>query len=253
MDFPDTRRCLALLPAWLRAISATSRDPVPVQWATGLRYRFPAESPEVVQTAKAVRMVSGLNAAMHLADEGFTVETASILRLVTDFANEIVVVGEGLDSGHLTAAQKKFVDDFFQPLPGTFEEFIEQQAQSYIGRKELYKSHRRLAEKALEDPDGFVELGRFLDRGYDSYVHGGYETAMELYDPNGRAFNVGGTRSVRNRCICKVAVAGKLYFCMLALELIARQRGLNIAEEIRVARDSLESSPEYGGSVCDGL
>ncbi len=118
-DFPETRAKIAALRPWLDALVAICGTPRQREVPGGLRYEFEEQSPEVVQSAKAVRMVSGLNAAMHLADVGHTVEAAALLRMVTDFANEIIAVVEGLMRGELTAAQRKYVEDYFKPLPSS--------------------------------------------------------------------------------------------------------------------------------------
>ena len=152
MDFPHTRHLLDTLPDWLAQLSQSCGKPVPKERNAGVQYRFAEQSPEVLQTAKAVRMVSGLRAAMHLADLGHTVEAGSLLRMVTDFANEILAVGEGLERGKFTAPQQKFIDDFFEPLPATLDEFLDNEAQSHVGRKDLYKAHKRLAQDARQDP-----------------------------------------------------------------------------------------------------
>lgn len=201
--------------------------------------------------AKAVRMVSALNAAALLADNGFTTEVASLLRIVTDLANEIIAVGEGVLRGTLTRSQQDFVDQFFRPVPTSLEEFRAREKASYVSRKEIYKAHKRLAAESPADGEKLVEIGKFLDQGYDSYVHGGYATAMELYEGCTESFMVSGHRSDHHRCVASVSLAQKLFYAILALELMAMSQGATeLVSEIRTARHELESAPEYQSDYC---
>lgn len=250
LDFQTTRQVLSRLSTWLNVLGSAVGSPRQVREESRLYYLYEQETPEVVQVAKAARMVSGLNAALDLADDGYVVESAVLLRTVSDFANEIMAIGSDLARNDISPAVKAFCDQYFVAPAYTVDEFLEQERVRYISRAELYKSQRRLAGDEAE-ADAMLDESRFLDRGYDSYVHGGYRTAMQLWDPNAEQFSVEGTYSAHHECVAKVAVAGKLYYALLALELMARLRGLEeVVNELRESRIQLERSPEYDGTIC---
>ena len=245
-----TRQVLARLTAWLNTLADSIGTPKPVREGQRLYYLYEEKTPEIVQVAKAARMVSGLNAALNLANDGYVVESAVLLRTVSDFANEIMAIGADLARNDISPSVKAFCDQYFVVPAYTLDDFLEQERIRYVSRSELYKAHRRLAGDEAE-ADTMIDESRFLDRGYDSYVHGGYRTAMQLWDPNAEQFAVEGTYSDHHECVARVAVAGKLYYALIALELMARLRGLGgLVEQLRESRAELEGSPEYDGTIC---
>ena len=64
MDFPVSRKIIACLDDWLTALAAPllPAHRVPIQEGN-FQWKFKEETPEVVQVAKAVRMISGIRAA----------------------------------------------------------------------------------------------------------------------------------------------------------------------------------------------
>ena len=251
MDFPQTEAILARLEPWFRTVAQSVGQPTPFEEDDHLYYLYEQRTPAIVQIAKAARMVSGLNAAMSLADDGYAVESAVLLRTVSDFANEIIAIGVDLSTGTLSPSVQRFCDQYFVSPPNNLDDFLNQERDRYVARADLYKSHRSAAVNAGQDADMLLNETRFLDKGYDSYVHGGYRTAMQLYDPNEDQFALEGTYSDHHECVAKLAIAGKAYFAMIALELMAHLHGFNeIADEIRNGRAEFERSPEYDGTIC---
>ena len=252
MDFPTTRRIVATLPEWVDEMAALLPRPqkVPFQ-AGGFGWRHPLETAEVVQVAKAVRMASGITAALQLADAAFTVECGTLLRTVSDFASETIFLAEGLFGGQLNAAQTKFVQDYFKPMPQSPDELAAREREYYVGRKDMQKAHGRLAEGAGFSPDDFAKISAYLNKGYDSYVHGAYETVMELFNGRNWRFMMKGQESRRHQCMIRTSVAGKLYEVLAALEMMAMSRELAaLAMKIRQARNDLDASGEQSGANC---
>jgi hypothetical protein len=252
-DFPVTRSVIDHLDGWVQRLAAPILPPKQAAEPNGkFHWEFRDHSPYALLVAKAVRMVSGIRAALLLADSGSVTESASILRMVSDFATEIIAVGEGIMRGDLTTAQRRFVDQFFKPLSLSLEESRTQEKEFYISREELMKSAVRLAKDASLDGELLRDTMRALNRGYDSYVHGAYLTAMELYDGVTGKFLTRGVGSPRRMCVAKVGVAGKLYEVVVALEfmvLIQRDEELHI--QIHSARKRLEASQEESGEQCN--
>ena len=195
---------------------------------------------------KAVRMVSGIRASLVLADLGFTTECASLLRMVSEFSQEILSVGEGLIEGRLTQPQQRFVRQYFSPLARTPEEFEMDEKERYVSREELYKAHYRLLAKTSEEADKMRQLSRFLNYTYDKYVHGAYLTAMELYNGYEHRFMLNGHEAEERKAIPRTAVAGKLHEVISALEMLALfSDSPDLRNELREARQSLDASQEY--------
>lgn len=255
MDFPVTRALISKLPDWVQTLAATLPDPIKMPLDRGgYWWRHPIQTAEVVQTAKAVRLASGLAAALKLADAGFTGECGTLLRTISDFAFEIIFIAQGLLEGQLSASQDKFVADYFKPLPTSADELAQRERDYYVSRKDMQKAHHQLAEKAGLSGYELSKLTAFLNKGYDSYVHGAYETAMELYHGVSRTFMLTGHQSAYYICISKTSIAGKLYEGLSALEFMVITRKLELLHaEIRNARNQLEASGEQSGATCLGV
>jgi len=254
LDFPVTRKVISQLPDWVNQFAGALPAPkkVAVQ-PHGFRWDYPIHNAEVVQVAKAVRMASGIAAALRLADLGFTVECAVLLRTVADFAAEIIFLAEGLLGDHMTAAQTKFVDDYFKVRATSPVELDEREREYYVGRRDIEAAHKRLSERAGVSAEEVAKIAAFLNKGYDSYVHGAYQTAMELFTGETDRFMMAGHKSATYHCISKTSVAGKLHEVVVALEYMAITRKMQpLVATIDAARLELTKSNEESGADCEG-
>lgn len=254
MDFPVTRRVLAQADAWVNAFARMLPPAEKVPVRTSFRWEHKDKSPEAAQVAKAVRALSGLRAALVLADVGHTVECGTLLRTIADFSAEIVYIGEALSEGRLTADQRQFVEQHFARLPSDPHELAAREREYYIGRKDIGKAHRRLYEKQGVSADDMAKLTDYLNKAYDGYVHGTNASAMELYDARDNCFMLQGHLSTRFVCGAKVSVAGKLQEFLNALRFMAITRqAVGLEAEIRTASLELSASREDAGEPCKGL
>lgn len=255
MDFPVTRATIGQLPRWVGVMAELLPPPIAKPSGKGgFVWDHPTKSAEVVQVAKAVRMASGLRAAMILADIGHTPECGTILRTVADFAAEIFFLGEGLLEGRLTDDQQRFTDQHFAELPLTADELANREREYYVGRRAVAKAYERLFEKTGADKALHAKASAYLNKGYDSYVHGSYMTAMELFRADTMTFMMTGSLSERNRCSSKTAVAGKLVEALHALRIMAMTRGfVDLASELAAVVDRIAASGEDSGGPCAGL
>lgn len=254
MDFPITRAILDQAEDWVQGFAKALPPPTRVPVLDSFRWEHPEKDASTAQVAKAVRAVSGLRAALHLADAGYTVEPAALLRTVADFTAEIEYLGEALVEGRLTADQQKFVEQHFAPFPEDPDELAEREREFYIGRKDIAKASRRLFEKWGGNIEQYDRIAAYLNKGYDSFVHGTNESAMQLYSGRTGDFMLRGHESPRHVCMAKVAVAGKLKAFLNALRLMAMSRKDQATHDaIREAYCHLDASEEDSGLPCSGL
>lgn len=173
--------------------------------------------------------------------------------MVSDFADEVIAVGEGLVEGKLTKTQKTFVEQYFRPVPETADDHAAQPYERYVTREELMKSHRRLAEKTTGNADELVKLSRYVQKGYDTYIHGGYDTAMELFRGDQQQFMLAGHASQRFICLAYTSLAAKLMPVLVAFEFSAVLHGLDdLRKEIKAGRADLDQSGEGLSARCKG-
>lgn len=255
MEFKLTAAALDSLSDAVDALAARLPAPklAPLP-SGGFRWEYPVQSAEVVQVAKAVRMVTAIRASWRLASGAYTTESATLLRVASDIASEIDFLSEGMLSGTFNSAQQKFIDDYFKPFPTDPDELASREREYYVSRKEIVAAKARLASKAGLDADNLKRLVNYLNKGYDGYVHGAYQTAMELFNGATGTFMLDGNLSPRGLCIAKASVAGKLHEVLSALEFMARVRGIRtLADGLATRRLELHASGEPRGVGCPPL
>ena len=225
-ELAHTRRALDLMSTWVDAFASRLSPPEQVPVAgRGFKWRHAEETPEVLQVAKAARMVAALRAALLLAESGYTTEAGTLLRTAADFADEITFLGEPKVTGQRTKAYERFVDQAFMAIPTSLGEWTEWQRERYVGREEVVKANVRLAEMAGQDGEVLRNSSRWLSHGYDRYVHGSYDSAMELYDGRSRTFKTAGVDSPRLITSALTAVAWKTGDGLMALEFMGVHEG----------------------------
>ncbi len=208
---------------WVNELAAPLMPPRMVPEGDNLfRLEFRQHIPHAVMIGKSVRAVSGIRAALVLADLGYVAECAALLRIVSDFCIEVTAVGEALHrGGDLPVSVQSFVEQYFKRKASTPEEFAADERVRYVSREELMKAEGRLAENAKVDGEQQRIRRRFLNMTYDSYVHGAYETTMELCDPLTGRFFVSGHPDISKREEFVDAVFLKLHEVVVAIELTA--------------------------------
>jgi hypothetical protein len=111
------------------------------------------------------------------------------------------------------------------------------------------KAEGRLAEGANVDGEQLRVVHRFLNMTYDAYVHGAYETTMELCNPLTGRFLVGGHPDVSKREEFVEAVFLKLHEVVVALEFAAAVTAhAAVFSAARGARHTMEASEPWNRS-----
>lgn len=246
-DFNLTRDLINELDGWVNKLAAPLLPPHLVGVKPDLiRPEFRKHIPHTVMIGKCVRAVSGIHAALALADFGYVAECAAMMRIVSDFCTEITAIGAALDSGgELPSAVHTLVEQYFVPKPQTLAQFKATKRPRYPSREELLKEEVRLAQKAGIDGDEIRDRHRFINSIFDAYVHGAYETTIELYDPRTGRFRMRGHSSPSKRREYIEWMPLKLHEVVRAVELTAAVIGhgeiFNAARDARHAMDKTNS------------
>jgi hypothetical protein len=238
IDHNIARYLIDLLDGWVNKLAAPLMPPRTVVEEPGrMRLEFREHIPHTVMVTKCVRAVSGIHAALVLADLGYVAECAAVLRTVSDFCTEIKAIGEALNrGGELPRAVQTFVEQYFMPRPHTPDQFAAADRVRYVSREELMKAEVRLTENTKVDGENLRKVHRFLNMSFDAYVHGAYETTMELCDPETGRFMMRGHLSPSKRQEFIKAVLLKLHEVVTAIELTAAITAH--AEVFQAARDA---------------
>lgn len=145
------------------------------------RFRFASPTSQHIQILKAVRVVSGLHAAVVLVKQGFTQEAGVLFRTINEFIEEIWF----LDEAHYSTpnqAQLDFMRQFFSRDTRTTEEMREAtpKAARVLARKKRASAGRTLGQ--FDTPEKIMRRSEAIDDVMSSYVHGEYPCIMELFE-----------------------------------------------------------------------
>jgi len=247
MDFPITRNVIGRIADPVNRMAELL--PYPEQKPIGdgaFFWVYPEQSAEVVQVAKAVRMTGGLHGAWRLADEGLIVEANTLLRVVSDCALEIIFLGEGIKEGTFNTSQQKFMEQFFAPHPENAEEFAQRARESFIRREKMIAAQVRLFNFG-KDADDLARKMAFQNKIFDSYVHGAYLTALEVF--NGQRFMIEGLKSENHILPTKTMIAEKCIAALAALAVMAINRNLpDLVKQIMDDREQLRHEIDAVGA-----
>ena len=115
---------------------------------------------------KAVRMASGIRAALILADLGYVTECGTVLRTVSDFVTEVISVYEGCTRDDPTKSQKDFLEQYFGHTPQTADEYDEsEEKHRWVARDKLIAAFVRWASEGKHDREYTGRAACDGDRG----------------------------------------------------------------------------------------
>ena len=236
------RELLGQLDSWTNELAAAFLPPRSTLEPGGItRIEFKHHSPHALMIAKVVRAVSGVRAAHALADLGYVTESAALMRMVSAFCGEVTAIGEMLSHGKVSRSVGEFVDHYFSPKPDTLEEHEANEMRRCVSREELMKAQVRLANHIGLDGERLRRERRLLELSLEAYLHGSQDSTMDLYDPRGNQFFMGGHPSADVRSRCLSAVAGRLRDVISAIEITATVTGnAEIQGQAEQARRALE-------------
>ena len=222
-DLTYSYRVLGLLNEWLDALVRPIVPPRLIALdAQTTRLEFAQHLPHTVMVGKLVRISSGMHAAFLLSQHGFVTESGAILRIVSDLCTEVGAIGHSLNrGGELPKSVATFVEQYFTPKARTPEGYAAAERTRYVSREDLIKSDISQEAGGTVDVERTRSLKRFINMAGDAYVHGAYETTMELCEPRTGHFFVSGHPASEVRDVHLEFAALKLHEVVVAFELTA--------------------------------
>jgi hypothetical protein len=253
MENPSfARELLNRIDAWVNELAAPLMPPrVVPEGADLLRLEFRLHIPHAVMVGKLVRAVSGIRAAVALAEIGYVAECAALLRMVFDFCTEVSAIGEALNrGGEPPSAVRTFVEQYFASRPRTPEQLAAAERLRYVSREELMKAEVRMAPGANVDGEQLRIVHRFLNMTYDAYVHGAYETTMELLNRLTGHFAMRGHPDDEKREEFVEAAFLMLHEVVVAIEFTAAATSnASVFHAAREARHTMDASKPWKREV----
>jgi hypothetical protein len=218
-DFPVTRRILILVEEWFVLLARPFLPPKKTRMKGGgvgnFYWDFKEHSAKTAMIGKAVRIISGLRAAMILADQGYVTECSTVLRMTEDLVVEIGFLIDGLTSKVPSKSHEEFVEQYFAVMPASSDEYAQQSKVRWVSRDKVLAGFLRTLQGVARDPEQVRKSMQFIYYTHDKYVHGGYQTAMELYSGETNQFMLRGHDGDSAREVAKWMVASGLLNSLL--------------------------------------
>src|SRR5215510_5681532 len=108
------RSCIALLESAVAKLNAKIGKPLFIAEKERPRFKYPDQNSNLFQVLKAIRLVSLLNASIHLFKRGHFHEMAILFRAVHESISEIDFVQEVHEKGTKNQDQQRIIDLFFE-------------------------------------------------------------------------------------------------------------------------------------------
>jgi hypothetical protein len=232
-DFPVTRRLLIVVEGWFVPLARPFLPPKKTRTKGGgfgnFYWDFEEHSAKTAMIGKAVRIISGLRAAMILADQGYVTECNTILRMTDDLVVEIGFLIDGLESKVPSKSYEEFVKQYFAFMPTSSDEYAQQAKVRWVSRDKVLAGYLRSIQGIARNPEQVRKSMQFIYYTHDKYVHGGYLTAMELYSGETNQFMLRGHDGDAARELAKWMVASGLLHALSTFTKVASLLGNNDA------------------------
>ncbi|MCE5294259.1 MAG: hypothetical protein LLF94_06555 [Chlamydiales bacterium] len=210
------------------------------------KFRYEEQTVYHVALLKGVRVVSGLNACLHLLAGGFVQEVMVIVRTLDDFLHEMIFILENGESGALDNQQRKFLEDFFkEEFKNPSNPLLNETRRDTVPKRKIWASVARKMQP-IANPSDFQKICQITNDTLSGYVHGAYPHIMEMYGGNPPKYHVEG-----------MLVEPRIRTCLDQIQLYT-QRAITIfegfakdlgskewSEYLHTTRDYFEKETQY--------
>lgn len=173
-------------------ISASVEPPVITKRNEVLVFRYTQRSVEQALVLKAARVCSGLHAAFVLLQSGYLQELQALYRMLDEFGEDIIFIGDIIVSEKITPLHQQFLDDFWaEEFDVDGEPFQSSQKRKRVPRQKIQASIARQAVFPINPSDG-QEVHRTLTKTMSGYVHGASPHIMEMYGGTPERYHTAG-------------------------------------------------------------
>lgn len=155
-------------------------------------FRYSIQSIEQAIVQKLARLLSGLQAASCLLENGFVQEQGAIQRTLDEFCEDINFLAISRTNNILTELHQQFLNDFYM------EEFDQTTSSptSYPKRpmvkREKIRAYINRVLKPDNDPHTANAVATKISKAYSGYVHGASPHIMDMYGGNPPRFHTAG-------------------------------------------------------------
>lgn len=169
--------------------------PQKVQHGDAFVFRYVEKTIHQAIVQKLARVVSGLQAARLLLENGFLQEQAAVQRMLDEFNDDILFLAYAVIKKEQTPLHQEYLDAFYK------EEFdaptaVESSHDRPMVSRRKIRAYIARVDLAGTDPSTGVTLSHTLHSGYSGFVHGASPHIMDMVEgdpPRFRIHGMGGT------------------------------------------------------------
>jgi hypothetical protein len=212
-----------------------------------LAHRYSEKTVAQALVQKAARVVSGLHASFALLSAGHLQELRAVYRMLDEFGEEIVFLGDIIVTGNASDLHERFLKDFWS------EEFdidgnplASSQKRDRLSRSKIQAAIVRQGVFPVNPSDG-QRIHGTLARAYSGYVHGASPHIMEMYGGKPERFHTSGMCGTPPFELAKRESLNYFYRGLLNVTFVAIVVECPEAEQdLRAAKDRFEKASGIG-------
>lgn len=183
---------LPILQGAFVRLESKIEKPASTKLGTNYVFRYKKQFIEAAVIQKLARVISGLNASLHLIHGGFIQELGVIFRTLDEFNEDIIFLCQAIRTGDITELHRKYLDSFYQEeFDDPEDPFSSEQKRPTIPRKKIHAAIANMPENEM-NPSDSKKLFRTLSQGYSGYIHGASVHIMDMYGGNPPQFHLSG-------------------------------------------------------------
>ena len=163
----------------VHSLASRVQKPVRITFKDGFNYRYAEKTIHQALVQKLARLLSSLNAARLLMEQGFHQEQASLQRILDEIQEDITFLSFSIIFNNSTDTHQKYLDAFWKEELGV-KMNLENTKKSIIPRKKIH-AYIASMEGADMNPSRRVELSRIISKTYSGYIHAASPYIMDMY------------------------------------------------------------------------
>lgn len=191
-------KCLEVMEDAFYQLEKTIPPPQKVPVKDSFVFRFNEKNIHQAIVQKLARVISGLNSAYILNEQGFIQEQAAIHRMLDELGEDIVFLCYAILIKPIDL-HRHYLSDFYQEdYKDPYDPVSSRQRRASIPRKKI-RAYIADKEKSFSNPSIGIDLSKFLNQIYSGFVHGASPHIMEMYGGNPPHFHVRGMKNTSKK------------------------------------------------------
>ncbi len=206
-------------------------------------FRYVEKTFEQAIIQKLARILSGLNAALLLLENGFVQEQAVLQRTIDEFNDDVTFLFAGFCEGEgcLPELQEQYLSGFWEEEFDVPDDPVKSSQKRYSMPRRKIRAYLASVPDIHPDPSTQIELSRTLSKAYSGFVHGASPQIMDMVGGDPPGFHVDGMLGTPRVAEYAQDLCNYLYRSIASFVFASRLLGENT-----LADDLTQFSKDFG-------